>query len=121
MAKVLVVVVIPPPHSFPHGEGMSVVIAGCLLDGLNLAVPIHRPAGGCIRLDGRAIGNEGLLGSGLRHDLGFLVGHFWLLSRAFAPWGCVKSRIRHPPGGKGVFNRYSPFRQDLQASFRTAS
>ena len=72
---------IPPPFGFPHGEGMSVVIARCLLDGLNLAVPIHRPAGGCIRLDGGAIGDEGLLGSRLCDDLGFLVGHFWLL-----PW-----------------------------------
>ena len=33
---------------------------------------------------GTASSDERLFRGGLRHDLGFLIGHFWLLSEAFA-------------------------------------
>ena len=46
-----------------------------------------------------ATGDEGLLGSGLRHDLGFLVGHFRLPFRGLRPFGF--GLLPHPaPAGR---------------------
>ena len=54
-------------------------------------------AGGARRRLLRATGGERLLRGGLRHDLGFLVSHFWLLSEAFASLLFVQSPM-HPHG-----------------------
>ena len=50
---------------------------------LNFAIVVRRapPTCGAFR---RAPSDERLLGSALRHNLGFLISHFWLLSEAFA-------------------------------------
>ena len=58
----------------------------------NALLHTRRCATLCFRIRGKAkhtilrrtTGNERLLRDGLRHDLGFLIGHFWLLSEAFA-------------------------------------
>jgi len=59
---------------------------------------------------GRASAHERLLCGGLRHDLGFLVSHFWLLSEAFASFVLVFTSSVSGTRRAGLVNRMRSLR-----------